>query len=161
MIRRPPRSTLFPYTTLFRSQRLRQALWRDGGEHRSRSGARSGEARRRRDGASGARSGNALVQGIADGAVALLGRGADRSEEHTSELQSLAYLVCRLLLDNTNVPVRIAAHRLTPLDNQTRPSAAGMRLSRRPRRLARIGLFALALAAGLHTSLADPLVRVH
>src|SRR2546423_11432721 len=64
MIRRPPRSTLFPYTTLFRSSR-RSAL-------HARHALRVGD---------GARS-----AGI-------------RSEEHTSELQSLAYLVCRLLLE--------------------------------------------------------------
>src|SRR2546423_3280582 len=64
MIRRPPRSTLFPYTTLFRS------AWR-------------------------------LVR--MSGAGSAFGTGSDakaeRSEEHTSELQSLAYLVCRLLLE--------------------------------------------------------------
>src|SRR5258705_9509002 len=68
MIRRPPRSTLFPYTTLFRSAidpgspaRLYLAAWaRDKGEH---------------------------------------GEGGGRSEEHTSELQSLRHLVCRLLLE--------------------------------------------------------------
>src|SRR5687767_15602616 len=73
MIRRPPRSTLFPYTTLFRSERpIRFQPER---------GARPG------------------VQHV-DGAVRQHGDGARiRSEEHTSELQSLAYLVCRLLLE--------------------------------------------------------------
>src|SRR2546425_2539972 len=68
MIRRPPRSTLFPYTTLFRS--------RTPGAPRGRTGG-----------------------GLADrhGAARPL-----RSEEHTSELQSLAYLVCRLLLEKKN-----------------------------------------------------------
>src|SRR2546425_3858586 len=66
MIRRPPRSTLFPYTTLFRSPAARGR--RDG----PREGRVKGVHVRRRDG---------------------------RSEEHTSELQSLAYLVCRLLLE--------------------------------------------------------------
>src|SRR2546423_12706712 len=67
MIRRPPRSTLFPYTTLFRS--------------------------RRGSGSPG--------QGTPN--VALLRRAEkSRSEEHTSELQSLAYLVCRLLLEKKN-----------------------------------------------------------
>src|SRR2546425_4917007 len=83
MIRRPPRSTLFPYTTLFRS-RVRHAhdrQVRDGaGVHGPRHRAY------RRAGHSFARSGK--------------GRRPDgRSEEHTSELQSLAYLVCRLLLE--------------------------------------------------------------
>src|SRR2546425_5365683 len=86
MIRRPPRSTLFPYTTLFRSRSDRDrataairlpvvgrapAMW---WRPTSRPGLPSG----RRGGRHG-------------------GRG--RSEEHTSELQSLAYLVCRLLLE--------------------------------------------------------------
>src|SRR3989441_9227278 len=70
MIRRPPRSTLFPYTTLFRS--LRGPLRRSG----RRGGDAQGDRRRSRE-----------------------GRHARRSEEHTSELQSLAYLVCRLLLE--------------------------------------------------------------
>src|SRR5687767_15452831 len=91
MIRRPPRSTLFPYTTLFRSIDVRvgvPVVVEDG-----------------------ARRGQSLVplRGLGDG-----GSGAQRvvlvphmggtqrggrSEEHTSELQSLAYLVCRLLLE--------------------------------------------------------------
>src|SRR5258707_4934939 len=70
MIRRPPRSTLFPYTTLFRSlSSARRAAWR------SPTRARTPSAWRTRP-----------------------GRGA-RSEEHTSELQSRQYLVCRLLLE--------------------------------------------------------------
>src|SRR5687767_15736309 len=74
MIRRPPRSTLFPYTTLFRS-------------------ARSAE------GAGGARRKLALAAGVGVAAVAGVAVATTRSEEHTSELQSLAYLVCRLLLE--------------------------------------------------------------
>src|SRR3712207_6860013 len=97
MIRRPPRSTLFPYTTLFRSLRNSQA------QERLQHGARGAE----RD------------AGDADRVEALLGEGVerpgleprprvlarraeglrDRSEEHTSELQSRQYLVCRLLLE--------------------------------------------------------------
>src|SRR3989442_6289596 len=70
MIRRPPRSTLFPYTTLFRSRAskrssIRQAAWRNS--------ARNTRGRRRRN--------------------------LSRSEEHTSELQSRPHLVCRLLLE--------------------------------------------------------------
>src|SRR2546425_3995914 len=86
MIRRPPRSTLFPYTTLFRSGRRKAC-------------------------------GDRYVARHCDASPALLGRRAQshelvhhprdvraparrtRSEEHTSELQSLAYLVCRLLLE--------------------------------------------------------------
>src|SRR3989441_9464232 len=83
MIRRPPRSTLFPYTTLFRS-----AVWLGAGKSLATHG---------------------LVLGITlydlfktsltiFGIIGLLMLTA-RSEEHTSELQSLAYLVCRLLLE--------------------------------------------------------------
>src|SRR2546422_6514960 len=76
MIRRPPRSTLFPYTTLFRSlQELRLCLC---GSHRF------GELRERRGRRGGSRS---------------HGRRSARSEEHTSELQSRLHLVCRLLLE--------------------------------------------------------------
>src|SRR5256885_10786120 len=78
MIRRPPRSTLFPYTTLFRSHVLHQL----GGELR------------------------VQVAGFAFhhlGAVHALHDGLDlRSEEHTSELQSPCNLVCRLLLEKKN-----------------------------------------------------------
>src|SRR5476651_2742852 len=66
MIRRPPRSTLFPYTTLFRSCVVRLVLW----------------------------TGSAAGSGI--------GAMGARSEEHTSELQSRQYLVCRLLLEKKN-----------------------------------------------------------
>src|SRR3712207_7053659 len=96
MIRRPPRSTLFPYTTLFRSvQHLRDAQGARGGgdEPRGRAGGRRGPARaahgrrlRRARGRDGARRPPAAA-------------GVVRSEEHTSELQSRQYLVCRLLLE--------------------------------------------------------------
>src|SRR2546430_10387108 len=72
MIRRPPRSTLFPYTTLFRSNR---------GPGRTGSERDAAALRIRRRGAQG------------------LGRRDVRSEEHTSELQSQSNLVCRLLLE--------------------------------------------------------------
>src|SRR2546423_11519917 len=76
MIRRPPRSTLFPYTTLFRS------FFRDPDRViPSESGA---------------------VVSPADGKVTSVANINVRSEEHTSELQSLAYLVCRLLLQKKN-----------------------------------------------------------
>src|SRR3712207_8644806 len=88
MIRRPPRSTLFPYTTLFRSLRSRRS------RSRSRTSCRSagGTDRRARRGGSEHAQGN---EGI-DSAQAA--RRSVRSEEHTSELQSRQYLVCRLLL---------------------------------------------------------------
>src|SRR5687767_15359275 len=82
MFRRPPRSTLFPYTTLFRSHE-------PGG---SAAPAARGDARAHRLRPPAAeRSPRAHVP--------LAGQGPQRSEEHTSELQSLAYLVCRLLLE--------------------------------------------------------------
>src|SRR3989441_9030314 len=88
MIRRPPRSTLFPYTTLFRSRReLQPALHGRARQHR-RCAERTGQARR-------ARPSHPPVHR----AASALRRGVMRSEEHTSELQSLAYLVCRLLLE--------------------------------------------------------------
>src|SRR3712207_7472534 len=87
MIRRPPRSTLFPYTTLFRSGggALRGAL-RGGGRGAGRRVRRLARAR---------------------GSRGRLHRSAPageplRSEEHTSELQSRQYLVCRLLLEKKN-----------------------------------------------------------
>src|SRR3712207_6880867 len=75
MIRRPPRSTLFPYTTLFRSHRR-------GGR-----GGGAGLALRRDRGA-----GRGRPRGV-----------GGRSEEHTSELQSRQYLVCRLLLEKKKI----------------------------------------------------------
>src|SRR3712207_8443177 len=84
MIRRPPRSTLFPYTTLFRSEELRQL------ERARRQALRPLHAEVR-------------VR-LADGPDTRRRRRDDhvriaRSEEHTSELQSRQYLVCRLLLE--------------------------------------------------------------
>src|SRR3712207_9337326 len=87
MIRRPPRSTLFPYTTLFRSY----APDKRGRIYAARS-LHASEPRP--SGPRGARGRLALVER----AVLEPGR-ARRSEEHTSELQSRQYLVCRLLLE--------------------------------------------------------------
>src|SRR3712207_8359847 len=88
MIRRPPRSPLFPYTTLFRSRR-------DG---RAAAGRDTEALPRERRGA--ARGGRRAEVGRPGGEGAT-GAGAAwaRSEEHTSELQSRQYLVCRLLLE--------------------------------------------------------------
>src|SRR5437588_9783025 len=72
MLRRPPRSTLFPYTTLFRSRHCAH------GNRPGREAVRQGRARDR------------------------IGRAQVRSEEHTSELQSHSDLVCRLLLEKKN-----------------------------------------------------------
>src|SRR3712207_7869246 len=94
MIRRPPRSTLFPYTTLFRSRVVEPhvldhavvALERDPVPDADRLGDRQHDPRDE--------VGQRLAGGEADD------RGRDRrSEEHTSELQSRQYLVCRLLLE--------------------------------------------------------------
>src|SRR3989442_8577003 len=76
MIRRPPRSTLFPYTTLFRSARPAPGL---GGHHPSALAAGHGAAHA--------------------GAARHAALACARSEEHTSELQSRPHLVCRLLLE--------------------------------------------------------------
>src|SRR3712207_8386873 len=90
MIRRPPRSTLFPYTTLVRSflEELEQFGDRLAGD-----GGQAGDV--------AARAGKAGDEPLADRIGAEHGSD-DRSEEHTSELQSRQYLVCRLLLEKKN-----------------------------------------------------------
>src|SRR3712207_8169997 len=90
MIRRPPRSTLFPYTTLFRSSRHDRLAAR---------GDASGYATRWCRG--NLDRGRPLDRNEAE-PIAVLGDVARRSEEHTSELQSRQYLVCRLLLEKKN-----------------------------------------------------------
>src|SRR3712207_8808753 len=100
MIRRPPRSTLFPYTTLFRSARGRGRAARSPCAHLA---ARSQRARRRR--ATLRKRSRSLPRLLLGGRnderlLELAELVADaRSEEHTSELQSRQYLVCRLLLE--------------------------------------------------------------
>src|SRR3712207_7763484 len=94
MIRRPPRSTLFPYTTLFRS--IKSPGPRAGGAGTKPAlsgGGRRGAAR------TGAACGPCLV--------------SLRSEEHTSEIQSRQYLVCRLLLEKKKKP--ISSHSFSPI----------------------------------------------
>src|SRR2546425_7724330 len=94
MIRRPPRSTLFPYTTLFRS---REPPFRKGFPMT----ASSIPMPRLPSAAVAAAAvwfGLAVLAGEPDSGRGDRGAG-ERSEEHTSELQSLAYLVCRLLLE--------------------------------------------------------------
>src|SRR2546425_6091305 len=83
MIRRPPRSTLFPYTTLFRSRRV---------------GIRVPRVR------------PLPSQPPRLSRVGVVRRRQGRSEEHTSELQSLAYLVCRLLLEKKKNKSKIHLH---------------------------------------------------
>src|SRR2546423_8148113 len=98
MIRRPPRSTLFPYTTLFRSpaefpgHSLGCQLYLDGGIRCAELGS--------------------LYLGTMDERHRLRTPAPfERSEEHTSELQSLAYLVCRLLLEKKKeLVLRLFAH---------------------------------------------------
>src|SRR3712207_7753726 len=98
MIRRPPRSTLFPYTTLFRSDLVERAADVAQLEHEQRVlGLGAGHGDDRLD-----RLGGQLVHhhvAAADRRDRLLGVHVERSEEHTSELQSRQYLVCRLLLE--------------------------------------------------------------
>src|SRR2546425_3014582 len=102
MIRRPPRSTLFPYTTLFRSR------------HRPTSRPpRPSRQSRCSWGDSGTQRGHLLSSLGNAGYTTCL---ASRSEEHTSELQSLAYLVCRLLLEKKKQKNTPNAHtRLGPM----------------------------------------------
>src|SRR3712207_7028708 len=96
MIRRPPRSTLFPYTTLFRSvlgvQCFSRQLPTQPQQNRGRCCPAAGVGRGQWDGAP--------VSAWQCQPLAAL--GAARSEEHTSELQSRQYLVCRLLLEKKN-----------------------------------------------------------
>src|SRR3712207_8952073 len=101
MIRRPPRSTLFPYTTLFRSGQPQEP----------------GDVEPRR------RRGLVLQEHVLGGAPPLPDvrrRRARRSEEHTSELQSRQYLVCRLLLEKkkklcVGVPIALTSTAATSL----------------------------------------------
>src|SRR3712207_8633178 len=95
MIRRPPRSTLFPYTTLFRSQARegRRERGGDGGQH-----CQSQQRQGRR-----VHSPNLGAQ-LFDFAE---NDDGSRSEEHTSELQSRQYLVCRLLLEKKKLRISI------------------------------------------------------
>src|SRR2546423_10856632 len=89
MIRRPPRSTLFPYTTLFRSP-TRRSVRRSGGSRSDSASHWCAEPR------------GAFTSPTRESACTppcVRRSPASRSEEHTSELQSLAYLVCRLLLE--------------------------------------------------------------
>src|SRR2546422_8288156 len=102
MIRRPPRSTLFPYTTLFRSLAAREDA-RVRARRVRRGGDVDGDAGRRRRGR---------------------GRGgSDRSEEHTSELQSRLHLVCRLLLEKKKIPREVT------LPLESKPSGSQCRVN--------------------------------
>src|SRR3712207_7210568 len=99
MIRRPPRSTLFPYTTLFRSFGLhdrRVHLAGDGGAHREQRVVGGGA----HDPTPPATA--RTVTGMPGAVPYRAPCPSTRSEEHTSELQSRQYLVCCLLLENKN-----------------------------------------------------------
>src|SRR3712207_8858523 len=91
MIRRPPRSTLFPYTTLFRSVKVKSIATDETklNEHLEKEGIRAFET------------------DLAELIIQLAGETSShilvRSEEHTSELQSRQYLVCRLLLEKKQI----------------------------------------------------------
>src|SRR3712207_8547595 len=89
MIRRPPRSTLFPYTTLFRSA-LRRSASSDPAHGEDRCDAGRGRAERQ----------------SAVGHDQRYGGSGERSEEYTSELQSRQYLVCRLLLEKKKTHIQ-------------------------------------------------------
>src|SRR2546422_4335216 len=100
MIRRPPRSTLFPYTTLFRSPT---------GAHAADPGRKGGRGVRL-----------TLSGRPAPGALLLALRG--RSEEHTSELQSRLHLVCRLLLEKKKSQAPVRMRPTVPPPRSLRPS---------------------------------------
>src|SRR3712207_9556790 len=87
MIRRPPRSTLFPYTTLFRSKRVGHKFAGDEGQL----GNGDGHGQRR------------VLEERNERIAERRKDRTDRSEEHTSELQSRQYLVCRLLLEKKKI----------------------------------------------------------
>src|SRR2546430_11913769 len=97
MIRRPPRSTLFPYTTLFRSPVLHLAAARRDGP--------------RADGK------DADPHGLLRRDWRAEERENDRSEEHTSELQSQSNLVCRLLLEKKKKPITHVINIRTTIDS--------------------------------------------
>src|SRR5256885_8625810 len=102
MIRRPPRSTLFPYTTLFRSLVEHDERWLV-------------DERRRES--------EALPHALAEAADATLrGVGEARSEEHTSELQSPCNLVCRLLLEKKKKTESTSTRTPPPTRNAARTS---------------------------------------
>src|SRR2546429_1700998 len=100
MIRRPPRSTLFPYTTLFRSHEIKNPLTpiRLGIQHLLRT----------RRAARGAKDFDLTLE-----------ETAERSEEHTSELQSRLHLVCRLLLEKKNYMHHTPMVTTTPFETST------------------------------------------
>src|SRR5258707_1631188 len=99
MIRRPPRSTLFPYTTLFRSSATANAYTNGSGNVTVGGVLTNGVTNQTLT----------VVQASLNKAFAPTTINQGRSEAHTSELQARQYLVCRLLLENTD---QLPAHRL-------------------------------------------------
>src|SRR5258707_3085352 len=95
MIRRPPRSTLFPYTTLFRSSRARSENPIDAPLNAG----------------NGSFMNPHLFRSILLLVALSFAAAPSRSEEHTSELQSRQYLVCRLLLEKKKNPIDTVRHR--------------------------------------------------
>src|SRR3712207_8746685 len=101
MVRRPPRSTLFPYTTLFRS---RPAPPHPGTKHLGQLPARP----------------QACPRGVAQAQASPIW---PRSEEHTSELQSRQYLVCRLLLEKKNLVPPASATTSSACEEDNEPTS--------------------------------------
>src|SRR3712207_7043471 len=99
MIRRPPRSTLFPYTTLFRSLRAQRPLA---------AGRGAGAVRRQAHRLAQRPRLSRRATGMRGADLHPARGGRERSEEHTSELQSRQYLVCRLLLEQKNNKVALS-----------------------------------------------------
>src|SRR3712207_8908966 len=99
MIRRPPRSTLFPYTTLFRSERGAGVVRLVPHDAVELGGVGDGLV-----------DGQEQVRRQQDEVVAAGLDGLGRSEEHTSELQSRQYLVCRLLLEKKKNIIHLSRH---------------------------------------------------
>src|SRR3712207_7433382 len=102
MIRRPPRSTLFPYTTLFRSTRISSTLSQNSSSSASLNSATAALSCPTKDSrlrVSPSRNLPNHPEDSCSSATASALGSSSRSEEHTSELQSRQYLVCRLLLE--------------------------------------------------------------
>src|SRR5256885_9918189 len=117
MIRRPPRSTLFPYTTLFRSSRQVPSAPSRGTSHcRSRNSLRVSSRYNGCPPVCANRKSPSPTSGLANA-----DRGT-RSEEHTSELQSPCNLVCRLLLEKKDTSTHRALHTSQPAHDTGRPS---------------------------------------
>src|SRR5690625_5405801 len=102
MFRRPPAATLCPYTTLFRSQQREEEIIPPGHHVHDRDGGDAGPGEWHHD----ARESGQFTGAVdAGGVLQVAGQTAEeRSEEHTSELQSRGHLVCRLLLEKKKKP---------------------------------------------------------